>query len=213
MKFRTIICFFAVFFIYCNMISAGTYLSFGGGVFIPNDDNEGLKGFDTGTAVDITCGYEVNSMFSIEGSIGYYNTDYEMTECGGDCPDPPCCIRITSGIDACPVRLTGKISLPLIKQIKLYAGAGFGYYFTSLDEMAVFTGYDEDFDYTVKSEADTFGYHLVAGLDVMAGESLSLLIETLWAHVKPSLKDYYSNDDIKVQMGGISLLVKLKYIF
>jgi opacity protein-like surface antigen len=89
------------------------------GLFEPNDDRDGLEGYDTGGAFDVGIGSRVSPFLAIEGTFGAFGSD-----------------RGSDEVAVIPVTFGGRLIVPSYV-IEPYIGAGMGIYFASLDEPGI----------------------------------------------------------------------------
>lgn len=166
------------------------YSLFKVGAFFPNDEEKGLKGYDTGYNAEVAAGYRFNKNLAGELGIGYYSA----RSWSGGYPK----------ISAIPILATIKGVLPLGKA-ELYLGAGPGYYFAK-------------YYYTSSSDtsasAGVLGYHVTGGVDYNLSKKLALGLEVKWFSVKADFGELgpvlgYT----EVEFGGIITNLSLKYRF
>jgi hypothetical protein len=115
------------------------YLGVKGGLFMPNDDDKGLKSFDNGYGGELFFGSDVGPI-SLE--LGGYTT---KPESGGD-----------DSLNTVYGSGTAKAYLP-IGPLSIYGGGGAGYYYSKFG--------DSDSD----SDGNGVGFHAVGGAEFSAG--------------------------------------------
>lgn len=183
--------------------SAQLYGGVKGGAFFPNDDEDGLEGFDTGFGVEAFAAYRLTRNFALEGAVGYYQS--KASESG-------LLIEQTATASAVPLTLTAKAYLPAGPAGRLYAGAGVGAYFSEVDLEISMPGFG-----TRSSDTSTdtaFGYHAVVGGEYLFSPRWGLLAEAKWFRAEPetSLELFgESFDGEKVDIGGVVLSVGLLF--
>ncbi len=161
-----------------------------GGAFFPNDEERGLKGYDTGYNAEAAVGYRFNKKLAGELGLGYYTAKSWSKS-------PP-------KISAIPILVTLKRILPLGKT-DLYIGAGLGYYFMKYY-------YTSSSDTSASTSA--FGYHVTGGADYHLSKKWALGLEAKWFSVKGDFGELgpvlgYT----EVDFGGIITNLSLKYKF
>src|SRR5512141_1464250 len=107
------------------------------GIFDPNNDFDGLEGYDSGGSFDIGFGSRLSPVFAVEGTFGGYGAERGPDE-----------------VTVVPLTIGGRLIIPH-PFIEPYLGAGVGLYFSSLDEPT--TGIDDT--------SSDFGGYLSIGAD------------------------------------------------
>lgn len=143
------------------------------GIFSPNDDLDGLRGYDSGGDFDFGVGSRVAPMFAVDGTIGGYGTDRGSNES-----------RVA------PMTIGARLIIPH-PFIEPYVGAGLGLYFSSLKEPI--NGIDD--------RSTDFGGYLSAGLDLWLNSRVALNFEGKYHWVNPTFQDS-SGSDVDVNMSG-----------
>jgi hypothetical protein len=158
------------------------------GVFEPNDDLDGLTGYDTGGHFELGVGSRVSPFFAVDGTLGGYGADRGSDEA-----------RVV------PVTIGGRLIIPH-PFIEPYVGAGLGLYFSSLKEAprTGFTGIDD-------SSADVGGY-LSLGLDMWLNPRTALNFEGKYHFVDPTFQTNAGND-VDVSMGGWTVNLGVRVAF
>jgi hypothetical protein len=127
------------------------------GFFEPNDDTDGLAGYDTGGSFDVGIGSRVSPILAIEGAVGGYTADRG--------PDDLTVVPITFGV---------RLILPN-PVIEPYVGAGLGLYIADLQEPT--SGIDD-------SDTTVGGYGSF-GLDAWLNPRVALNFEGKYHFAKP----------------------------
>jgi opacity protein-like surface antigen len=158
------------------------------GIFDPNDDGDGLRGYEAGSTFDVGFGSRVAPIFAFEGAFGAYGSD--------DGSDEARVVPLTIG-----ARLI--IPHPFIEP---YVGAGLGLYFSSLDEAPtpVFSGIDDT--------SSDFGGYLSAGLDMWLNQRVALNFEGKYHFVEPSFQTNAGNE-VDVNMSGWTVNLGVRIAF
>lgn len=153
------------------------------GVFVPNDESDGLKEFDNGPSLEVSFGRRINPNLALELGIGWYKTEWDDSD-------------IDAEVSVVPVTATVKGILPLMNdRLDLFAGAGVGYYFAE----AEVEGSDDS--------GSAFGYHLLVGADYKLTNAVAIGAEARWFWTEPE----FDGEDI--QVGGATYSLALKYSF
>jgi len=153
------------------------------GIFDPNDDADGLRGYDSGSNFDIGFGSRVAPMFAFEGTFGAYGADDGSREA-----------RVV------PLTMGARLIIPT-PFVEPYFGAGLGLYFTSLDEGPAasrrgfinFSGIDDT--------SSDFGGYLSTGLDMWLNQRVALNLEGKYHWVNPTFENNLGNS-VDVNLGG-----------
>ena len=158
------------------------------GIFDPNNDGDGLRGYEAGSTFDVGFGSRVAPIFAFEGAFGAYGTD--------DGSDEARVVPLTIG-----ARLI--IPHPFIEP---YVGAGLGLYFSSLEEnpTPVFSGIDDT--------SSDFGGYLSAGLDMWLNQRVALNFEGKYHFVEPSFETN-AGDEVDVNMSGWAVKLGVRVAF
>lgn len=176
------------------------YLALKPGYFMPNDDSDGLDGFDSVFTIGLAAGVKVNP--NVAGEVGwdYYST--EDTETGY--------LNSTYGIykgtvTTWSVPLTLKLIAPIDRQVSVFAGMGIGLYNAKYEvefESANLYGSTSD-------STSGAGFHIVFGADLKLDANLALGMELKWSEAELEFDDF--DEDINV--GGTTFSVVAKYLF
>jgi len=143
------------------------------GIFDPNNDLDGLRGYDSGGNFDIGVGSRVAPLFAVDGTFGGYGAE-----------------RGSSEATVVPLTIGGRLIIPH-PFIEPYVGAGLGLYFTSLDEPI--NGIDDT--------SSDFGGYLSIGADFWLNPRVALNIEGKYHWVDPTFENDLGNS-VDVNMGG-----------
>jgi hypothetical protein len=130
------------------------------GLFEPNDDRDGLEGYDTGSAFDVGFGSRVSPILAIEGTFGAYGSD-----------------RGSDEVVVVPVTLGGRLIIPA-PVIEPYFGGGVGIYFADLEEPGI-----DDSD-------TAFGGYLSMGLDAWLNPRMALNFEGKYHWAEPEFDGF-----------------------
>lgn len=133
------------------------------GLFDPNDDSEGLAGYDSGGAFDVGIGSRVSPLLAVEGTFGAYGAD-------GPADAEVAVLPVTFG-----VRLI--VPHPFIEP---YVGAGVGLYFASLEEPIN----------NIDDTDTTFGGYLSLGLDAWLNRRVALNFEGRYHWAEPQFDGF-----------------------
>ncbi len=165
-----------------------TYFFVHGGGFEPNDDSDGLAGYDSGFSFDVGFGSRVSPILAIEGAVGGYGADRGSDE-----------VRVV------PVTVGLRLILPN-PIIEPYVGAGVGFYFASLKEPRADPFVDIDDSDT------TAGGYVSLGLDAWLNPRVALNVEGKYQMAKPTFTAAAGNSfDVDVSGWTVSLGVRLGF--
>jgi opacity protein-like surface antigen len=165
------------------------------GIFAPNDDRDGLRGYDHGSTFDFGFGSRVAPMFAFEGTFGSYGADDGSREA-----------RVV------PLTMGARLIIPT-PFVEPYLGAGLGLYFTSLDEdstassrrgLTPFSGIDDT--------SSDFGGYLSAGLDMWLNHRVALNFEGKYHFVQPSFQTN-NGEDVDVNLSGWTANIGVRIAF
>jgi len=147
------------------------------GIFDPNTDADGLDGYDTGLNFDLGVGSRVSPVLAIDGTFGAFSAERNSNEA-----------------TVVPVTVGARLIMPN-PFIEPYIGAGFGLYFSSLEEEATptFSGIDD-------TSTDLGGY-LSIGADFWLNPRIALNLEGKYHFVEPSF-DSNAGNSFDVNMSG-----------
>lgn len=158
------------------------------GIFDPNDDLDGLRGYDSGGHFDLGIGSRVSPVFAVEGTFGAYSAELGSDEAA-----------------VFPLTIGGRLIIPH-PFIEPYVGGGVGLYFSSLKERRTNPAADID-------ESDTnFGGYLSAGVDLWLNPRAALNFEGKYHFVDPTFRATAGNT-IDVNMGGWTVNLGVRVAF
>ncbi len=130
------------------------------GLFEPNNDRDGLEGYDAGGAFDIGIGSRVSPSLAVEGMFGAYGAD-----------------RGSDEVAVVPITIGARLILPA-PVIEPYIGAGLGIYFGTLDEAGI-----DDSDTTI-------GGYGSLGVDAWLNPRMALNFEGKYHWVEPEFDGF-----------------------
>jgi opacity protein-like surface antigen len=147
------------------------------GIYSPNNDIDGLRGYDSGGNFDFGVGSRVSPVFAVDGTIGGFGAKHGSDEA-----------RVV------PMTIGGRLIIPH-PFIEPYVGAGLGLYFSSLkeDPRTGFSGIDDT--------STDFGGYLSTGLDMWLNPRVALNFEGKYHWVNPTFQIGAGND-VDVNMSG-----------
>jgi hypothetical protein len=164
------------------------YFFFQVGGFEPNEERDGLIGYDSGGSLGFGIGSRVSPVFAVEGAFGGYSAER------GD--DEATVIPLTIG---------GRLIIPN-PFIEPYIGGGVGLYRTELREAPVgsYPGIDDE-------QSDLGGYFSI-GSDIWLSDRFALNLEGTHHWVKP---EFIARDGspVEVDMSGWTLNVGIRFTF
>jgi len=158
------------------------------GIFDPNGDLDGLRGYDSGGHFELGVGSRVSPVFAIDGTFGAYGADRG--------PDEATVVPLTIG---------GRLIIPH-PFFEPYVGAGLGLYFSGLQEVPRpgYSGIDD-------SSAD-FGGYLSAGLDMWLNPRTALNFEGKYHWVNPTFQTN-AGSNVDVNLGGWTVNLGVRVAF
>lgn len=158
------------------------------GLFEPNDDADGLRGYDSGGAFDIGIGSRVTPNLAVEGAFGVLTADAGPND-----------------VTVAPLTIGARVILPS-PVIEPYVGAGVGLYFADLKEEAGpgFSGIDD---------SDTsFGAYFQAGVDAWLNPRMALNFEGKYHFAEPTFATNAGNSiDVDVSGWQIGLGIRVSF--
>jgi len=174
-----------------NQDSRG-YVSVKLGVFMPDEHADIL---DNGYAIGAAIGGRLNPNFALE--IGLENVSTEFDE-------DYTYDRVD--VNTLGVPVTAKVVLPLSNQVELYAGAGFGLYFTTIDDYDYPDGYyhDDGVDET------SLGFHSLIGADFKVNPAMAFTMELKYTEIQEDFDDYFFDD---LELGGTTASLGIRFLF
>lgn len=134
------------------------------GIFIPNDETDGLDGFSSGFYGGIGLGYRSSPYLAFEGELNYYESEFDFIE-----------LRVV------PLLFNVRFIYPG-PFVEPYLQMGAGIYFAEFD-----------FDIDTDSGAG-LGIHFGTGLDFKVSPGFILGIEFRWFFVEPDFADVIPED-------------------
>jgi opacity protein-like surface antigen len=162
------------------------------GVFTPNEDTSFLEnGFVLGGVL----GHKFSENFAFELGVENVSTCFDQDYTYEDVQ-----------VNSLGIPVTAKFIAPLSKQVELYAGAGFGVYFTSIEQ------YDHaDAGYHDDGVDDTsLGFHALVGADLKMNPSTAFTMELKYTEIEQDFEDPYYDD---LEIGGTTASMGLKFLF
>ena len=146
--------------------------------------------------------YFIQDYFSIELSLGYVETDVDLSAFG---------LSVDAGeIENIPVILSGRLHFSTNPKINPYISFGVGYFFNDFDqndyivESLYGPGADIDVD-------DSFGFHLGAGVEFFISENaaLNLDFKYIWTEVEAEVNvPGFSDEDLDINPYVLGLGIK-----
>jgi len=153
------------------------------GIFDPNNDGDGLRGYDSGSSFDIGFGSRVAPMFAFEGSFGAHGSDTGSKE-----------VRVV------PLTIGARLIIPT-PFVEPYVGAGLGLYFTSLKEDSASSGRGFAPYSGIDDTSSDFGGYLSAGVDMWLNQRVALNFEGKYHFIDPNFQTNQGND-VGVNLSG-----------
>ncbi|MBW2247804.1 MAG: OmpW family protein [Deltaproteobacteria bacterium] len=173
-----------------------------------SDDDYTLYGVEVDVEPDEDVMYEGNltyfiqDYFSIELSVGYVETDVDLSALGlsGDAGD----------LESIPVLLSGRMHFSTNPKLNPYISFGVGYFFNDIDqndstiEFIYGAGADLDVD-------DSFGFHLGAGVEffISKNAAFNLDFKYIWTEVEAEVnKPGFTEEDLDINPYVLGLGIK-----
>jgi opacity protein-like surface antigen len=154
------------------------------GIFEPNNELDGLRGYDSGGNFDIGVGSRVSPLFALDGTFGGYGADRGSDEA-----------RVV------PLTIGGRLIIPH-PFLEPYVGAGLGLYFSSLDEPV--NAIDD-------TSTDVGGY-LSLGADFWLNPRVALNFEGKYHWVDPTFETN-AGSDVDVDLSGWAVNLGVRFSF
>lgn len=177
-----------------------SYLSVRLGAFMPDDDAHYL---DNGISIGGALGHNLNRNFALEVGLDYTVTDLDdeygyYSEATGEYED--------AYVSTLGIPVTAKFLVPLSSTVDLFAGAGFGLYFTDVEiEDEYYDGY-----YYEDGDRDTrLGFHALMGADVELTPNAAVTMELKYTEIDRDSDE--SHDEL--EFGGTTASVGVKFRF
>jgi len=142
------------------------------GIFDPNNDSDGLEGFDSGGSFDFGFGSRVSPVFAVEGTFAGYGTEQGPDE-----------------VTVVPLTIGGRLIIPH-PFIEPYVGAGIGLYFSSIDAPGI-----------IDDTSTDFGGYLSIGADFWLNPRVALNFEGKYHWVEPTFQTI-GGPDVDVNLSG-----------
>ncbi|MEW6720158.1 MAG: outer membrane beta-barrel protein [Thermodesulfobacteriota bacterium] len=148
------------------------------GIFDPNNDFNGLRGYDTGGAFDIGIGSRVSPVFAVEGTFGGFGAELGASE-----------------VTVVPITIGGRLIVPN-PFVEPYFGAGVGLYMVSLQD--AFFGIDDD--------SAEFGGYVSIGADFWLNPRIALNFEGKYHWVDATFDSFNTATGVfserNIEVGG-----------
>lgn len=158
------------------------------GIFDPNNDVDGLDGYDSGMNFDLGVGSRVSPVLAVDGTFGAYTAERGSNE-------------------ATVVPLTVGLRLVVPQSfIEPYFGAGLGLYFSKLkeDSTPTFSGIDDT--------STDFGGYLSLGADFWLNPRIALNFEGKYHFVEPTFESNVGTSfDVNMSGWTVNLGVRASF--
>lgn len=183
------------------------------GYFLPNSDSEGLKHYDNTAGFGVAFGHEFSRGIAAEIGLDYYTTAYEASGAiqvvdaeSRQVIDGRYTLDRKISVRAVPA--TVKYCLPVSNQIKVFTGAGIGYYWVDFEADLSVTA---QADRSTSDSGTCFGYHLVAGAQYAVLTNLALGLELKWSKAEQEIAAEGKTFDVNVGGTAINLVGKMLF--
>lgn len=158
------------------------------GFFEPNDDFDGLRGYDSGGAFDIGIGSRVSPILAVDGTFGAYAADLGPNE-----------------VTVVPVTIGLRLVIPN-PVIEPYVGGGVGLYFADLEER------DADPFFDIDDSDTTVGGYASFGVDMWLNPRIALNLEGKYHWAEPTFTAAAGNE-FDVDVGGWTATLGIRVAF
>jgi len=202
---------------------ADNYWSLKLGCFLPNEDRDGLKDYDTTAGIGVTFGHEFTREVAIEFGGEYYSTELKTSEpyygddvFDSDTGDPISGLTVTRDNDVTvwAIPITAKFQFPLSNELTGFFGAGIGFYNARFEADETFRapGYAPFYGGSFSDTGSCVGYHVVAGVDLAVSRNMAVGMEVKWSAAEMDFEeDGYEAVDMNV--GGTTVNLAAKVYF
>lgn len=206
-----------------NLFAAGMhdYWAFKLGCFLPNDDRDGLKDYETAASLGLTFGHEFSREFAIEVGGEYYSTELKASEpyygndiidAGTGDPISGLTVHYDNEVSVWSIPITAKLLIPLSNELTGYLGAGVGFYTAAFrgDETFKAPGYEPLPGDSISDSGSCVGYHLVAGADLAVSNNMAVGMELKWSEAEINFEEAgYETVDMNIGGTTINLMAKI----
>jgi opacity protein-like surface antigen len=195
-----------VFFCICapGLVSAANpagYAALKLGYFTPNNDSDGLDGFDSVGTFGLAFGAKFTPNIAIEVGTEYYSTD--DTESGYI---DDVYVVADGTVTTWSIPITCKLIAPVSNELEAFLGLGVGLYSSKFE----IEYRSEDVIVELSDTASDFGFHAEVGADYKINPNLSLGMELKWFKAELDFDDLF---DEEMNVGGTSFNVVAKHMF
>jgi opacity protein-like surface antigen len=159
------------------------------GMFVPNNDSDGLEDFDNGFAIGGAIGHKFNRNFAVELGL-----DYSSTESS--------CYNLHADVETWDIPITAKLILPVSHSVDFFVGGGFGLYFTDIN-----VDFDEGF-YKHDDSESALGFHVLIGADIKMDHNVAFTMELKHTGVEQDFREYGD-----WEVGGTTVFVGAEFLF
>jgi len=208
-----------------TLFAAGpdNYWSLKLGCFLPNEDRDGLKDYDTTASFALTFGHELTRELAIEVGGEYYSTELKTSEpyygndfYDSDTGDPINGITVSydNDVTVLAIPITAKFQFPLSNELTGFFGAGIGFYNATFESDETFraSGYAPFAGDSFSDTGSCVGYHLVAGVDLAVSYNMAVGMEVKWSSAEMDFEeDGYEAVDMNI--GGTTINLAGKVYF
>lgn len=171
------------------------------GYFSPNNDDDGLDGFDGDISFGFALGAKINTNFAVE--IG---SEFSSTDRSGSGFINGNYVVADETVTTWSIPITCKLIAPLSNELEAFLGIGIGFY-TSEYEI------DASGPYAFAEGSDTesdIGYHAEIGADYRVSPNVALGMELKWYEAD---LDFGGPRYDEINVGGTTFNIVVKYLF
>lgn len=174
------------------------------GYFMPNDEDDGLDGFDSVVSFGFAIGAKFTPNIAAEVGWDYYSTDDTVN---GYLNDNYVTGDLTVTTWSIPV--TCKLIAPVSNELEAFLGLGVGLYTSELEIEA--SGEHALVD--VSDTVSGLGFHAMVGADYKISPNIVLGMELKWSKAELDFDLPYYLEDDEINVGGTTFNVVAKYLF
>jgi opacity protein-like surface antigen len=208
-----------------TLFAAGpdNYWSLKLGCFLPNEDRDGLKDYDTSAGIGVMFGHEFTREVAFEVGAEYYSTELKSSEpyygddfYDADTGDPISDITVSydHDVSVLAVPITVKFQFPLSNELTGFFGAGIGFYNATFDADETYwsPGYAPFSGGSISDSGNCVGYHVVAGMDLAVSYNMAVGMEVKWSSAEMDFEEGgYGTVDMNVGGTTVNLAAKLYF--
>jgi len=199
------------------------YWSFKLGCFLPNEDRDGLKDYNTAAGFTLALGHEFTRELAIEIGGEYYATELKDSRpyygddfYDADTGDPISGVRVSydNDVTVWVIPVTARFQFPLSNELIGFFGAGIGFYNARFESNETFRapGYVPFAGDSFSDTGSCVGYHVVAGVDLAVSRNMAVGMEVKWSSAEMNFEDQgYQTLDMNIGGTTVNLAGKIYF--